>query len=240
MKKGIRFILFQSLLTIGIYPAMAQVNLTSIDDTISYTGNPGLTTVSVTIVNEGDSVAGTTFVSFYVAIDSVISTEDSSLIWSQQVPSMPGGDTLIIDTTIDLCNPIIQQNLPYVIQYGLGFNIGYIIDSGNLQEETNENDNTGVTPGAINMICNVGISDIESAWLLVYPNPGDGRIRLSASIGDDSKLSVERMTGERIVDDLSVLPHQEEIDLSFLTPGQYIVRLTTEEKLFFTLLTVSK
>ena len=75
----------------------------------------------------------------------------------------------------------------------------------------------------------VGIEDIKSLGIAIYPNPTNGTLNFDFSDNEVLKISITDITGKRIIEKKPV--HQtESIDMSGLKRGVYIIQIKMNDK----------
>lgn len=238
----ILIILSAAILLTNSFPANAQINITSIDNSLSFTGDPGPTTITITLINTEPFVSEPTQIGFFFSLDSLADPQVDSLIWVVPVPVIGPGDTVIIDTTFDLCGPDLQ-NFPDYVLNDTTFFITYLIDPGNTMVETNETDNIGLLQPSLVIGCLSGI-DEASAYLPlnIYPNPNDGHFIVSFPDGWNGK--VEAMIGDMISHSIiykaTLATDQKDFNLSFLPSGLYILRMKYDDRWYVQLVNIEK
>ena len=210
--------------------SFAQANLSLIKDSVFVSGDPDDVLVSLTITNKGDTASVPTYIGFYVATNEAIYPSDSSLIWVQPLPGIAAGDTIVADTSINLCDPFLIQQFPYVFQYGQPFNLACIIDDGDLVSETNEGDNLFIFPNQLSLLCTVGIDAVKVSSLQISPNPGDGKIFISLPENAYGEILYVRNTSGQVLQTSPAI--DGDIDLSFLPSGVYFIDLKAGDVLY--------
>ena len=210
----------------------AQANLYIASDSISKSGDPDFVTVNLIVANDGDSASVSSYIDFYLATNDNIYPSDSSLIWAMILPALSPGDTLVIDTLINFCDPFVVTGLPYSFQYGQPFNLAAVADDGDLVNETDESDNVAFSSLDIAILCTVGILEpsVPVFPFTIIPNPASGQIFISFPINVNGKMmEIRNMAGqivkaEKITDETS--------DVSELPAGAYLVQVNAGDVIY--------
>jgi hypothetical protein len=225
------FCIFACLLCFNLQ-SEAQANLYITSDSISKSGDPDFVTVNLMVGNNGDSASVNSFIDFYLATNDNIYPSDSSLIWAMTLPALAPGDTFLIDTIINFCDPFVFTGLPYAFQYGQPFNLAAVADDGDLVNETDESDNVAFSSLDIAIVCTVGILEPSAPVFpfMIVPNPASGQIFISFPVNMNGKImEIRNMAGqivkaEKITDETS--------DVSALPAGAYLVSVNTDGAIY--------
>lgn len=221
--------------------SFAQSNLISITNSLQYTGDPGPTTVTITIENSGITMSPPALVGVYFSLDATINPTEDSLIWTMPFGAISSEGLLTIDTTINLCGEIALTYPSYI--FGEDFYVGYIIDYSNLVAEINEADNSDVFSPQLFIGCTLGtVEPGEATSFTIYPNPNKGRFILSAA---GSTIESEFVSVENIIDQEKIILIKQPainqvLDLSFLPMGLYAVIIQTKGKIFRQLMAIER
>lgn len=215
-------------ITCFITASDAQINLQPVSASLTFTGDPGPTTISVKIINSGPIISEPTLIAFFFSLDSIADPNVDSLIWTMKVDVIGPGDTLDIDTTIDFCGSA-QLDFPDYVLGDTSFRVTFIIDPANTVAESNEVDNTGYINPPLSLGCTLGTDDPQSSSpIQIYPNPNNGvfQIKLPPSLGHNAQMSILNVTSGITVrfanDNIS---GENTVDVSSLPSGTYLLRI---------------
>lgn len=225
----------KNLLTVIFLPAIifssaysssfAQANLISITSSLQYTGDPGSTTVSVTIENLGITVSNPALLGVYFSLDATINPTEDSLIWTMPFGAIGSEALLTIDTTIDLCGEILGTYPSYV--FGTYFYVGYIIDYSNLVAESNESDNSDVFYPQLFIGCASGINRSTVAHpIILFPNPVSGVLNIECMTNNKGKVKIYDLAGKLLLEQKITLSGQ--LDIAAFPSGIYWVEIKNE------------
>lgn len=207
--------------------SFAQVNFISIIDSLQYSGDPGPTTVTITIENSGSAVSSAAVVGIYFSLDATINPAEDSLIWTMPFGSLGSEELVTIDTTINLCGPIVGTYPDYV--FGTDFYVGYILDYNNQVAEINEADNDDVIVPQLFIGCTLGINPATvSHPIILSPNPASGILHIDAIVDHDGHVQIHDLAGKLLLEQEITSPGQ--LDISALPRGIYLVAIKNEDQ----------
>ena len=206
--------------------SFAQVNFISIIDSMQYSGDPGPTTVTITIENSGSAVSSPAVVGVYFSLDATIDPAEDSLIWTMPFGSLGSEELVTIDTTINLCGPIVATYPSYV--FGTDFYVGYILDYNNQVAEINEADNDDVIVPQLFIGCTLGINPTTvSHSIILFPNPTSGILYIDDLINQDGLVQIHDLAGKLLLE--QEITSSGQLDISALLPGIYWVEIKNED-----------
>ncbi len=236
MKILLSLTMFLLTATVDIQISHAQQlpNVTAISDLLITASDPGETTLDVLVQNNGGIDFNGGLLGLYVSLDTVLDTNDDSLLFSFSEPAVAAGDTNTFSVVIDFCNPVIIDQLP---EYAIGnnFYLVYKLDLANNEPESNENDNTGVFTPPLFINCTLGIPGTEEHSFTIIPNLSNGYFQTKSDFNllNDATLTIENAvtqtltylgTANNFID--------KKIEVSFLPPGLYVLKIQSGEQIF--------
>jgi hypothetical protein len=222
------------LLPALLFPAFlsAQVDLT-IGLNYSYdppTGcNNQVNNISVDICNNGSSAAG----SFIVGIYLYDPNSQNHWVIDQTTLNSLSGNACV---TINNWN-INMNNYPSLPAPGNNYRIGVWADTANTISESDENNNTSLLSGNIQVCAGAtGIGELSGAMhrASLFPNPASSSSTVRFSLQKDERavVSVEDISGKMVMKAFEGgLPSGEqnvELNISSLERGMYFVKIKTE------------
>ncbi|HUM48415.1 MAG TPA: T9SS type A sorting domain-containing protein [Chitinophagales bacterium] len=206
-------------------------DIQTISNDLNFDGNPGNVTLSLTLLNGGTDIYPGGPAGFYFSSDTLLDEENDSLVFKVDVPSIGYGDTVSVIDTIDFCDPAVYESFPAYVKNGAPFYVLYKLDYADNIQESDEGNNTGGFQLPLEMACITAIAEIVVQSFSVYPNPTDGSVvfAVPAALADDAIIKVHNMDAREVFS--LALDHERSgvLDLSFLTPGIYLVTLSDKE-----------
>lgn len=202
-------------------------------------GNPQLA-VQQPSIPQPQATAGTSMTAQVVVSNNgdVNSTKSRVVYYLSATDQASPSDIILSDETISTLNPteqitvnstlVIPSNVPSGQYY-----LVCVVYYGNNLEEANNNANYKALPLAITNV--TGLNDgLENNFFKIYPNPSKGKITIeSKNTGSHSPLHVTLTDafGKIVEDKLIDLADgaTQEIDVSSLNAGLYIVQLAQDE-----------
>jgi hypothetical protein len=221
------------LLPALLFPALmsAQVDLT-IGLNYSYDPptncNNQINNITVDICNNGGSSAG----SFLVGIYLYEPTSQKHWVLDQTTINSLSGNACI---TINNWN-INMNNYPSLPPAGNNYRIGVWADTADAVSESDENNNTSLLSGNIQVCTATGLKELSGSLrrASLFPNPATSASTVRFSLQKDEKavVSVEDISGKMVMKafegGLSSGEQNIDLDLSSLERGLYFVKIKTE------------
>jgi hypothetical protein len=219
---------------VGVQSSFCQLpNIRGIDPQLTTTGDPGDVTLKVILENDGD----TTFIgglnNIYVSLDTLLNPAEDSSIFIFSMPLVEKADTANYELTLPFCDNVVISHLPSYVLNGSPFYILFGLDYGNVNVESNESDNVVVFKPSLVESCTLGIYEVVSNQLNIYPNPGSGvfTLTLPPYLGTDAIVTVQNVinnTGITLNGLKNASP--KTFDISFLPSGIYLLSVQSHDQ----------
>lgn len=211
------------ILVIACIEASAQADLKIEDFSVSFSGDPDWTSLSMKVINNGSMPACCNLeVGIYVG-------KTALLIPSQLLFQLKAGfflfstDTFEIDTFFDFCDSTLLAQIPPTYRGGDPLFIGYSVDPHDKIVETDESNNAGVFSQSFQLSCAVGFAELDPSGIHFYYDAVKQHCffttRSDAALWD---LKIFSLDGRALPAPLSYTGNSILADVSQLHSGMYV------------------